>query len=366
MNKFTACVFPDTLLDEKLIFPLVQVFGQLVYMQAVENEPPEDHTASALIADLQQHGALYLFTPIPLGEQRERFLALMNDMKNRRDDYTSQLSMLTLAELNRQDRTESQHSILANLLQRSNIAGKKEEDALLLWQSRLILKLGEFIDTEQVELNQTLRKISGQQDALLAELRDEEEEDMLLSLTASIQESSFKTEGILRHRLKAWSRLYFNGTPPVPPQIYITPHGAAIDTLLEVYEKNHRQSAQQVASLELPVGSSQSSPHPLSLQPLVEQCPALHSALAALTAEDALQGTDVPKRFSECAADWSQCLANQYPVSQYNRCTLNLFLFPDTTIRQLFLESFCGHSSPPDTINEKSSVPCVIGWLETS
>jgi hypothetical protein len=365
MNKFTACIFPDTLPDEKLIFPLVQVFGQLVYMQAVENEPPEDHSASALIADLQQHGALYLFTPTPLGEQRERFLALMNDMKNRRDDYTSQLSMLTLAGLNRQDRTETKHSILANLLQRSNIAGKKEEDALLLWQSRLILKLGEFIDTEQLELNQALRKISGQQDALLAELRDEEE-DMLSSLTASIQESSFKTEGILRHRLKAWSRLYFNGTPPVPPQIYITSHGAAIDTLLEVYEKNHRQSAQQVASLELAVSSSQSSPQPLPLQPLVEQCPALHTALVALTAGDALQGPDVPKRFSECAADWSQCLANQYPVSQFGRGTLNLFLFPETTIRQLFLNSFCGGSPSSDTTSKNSSEPCVIGWLETN
>jgi hypothetical protein len=364
MNKFTACVFPDTLPDEELTFPLVQVFGQLVHMQAVENEPLQPHIATPFIEHLQQQGVLNLFTPVPLGEQRERFLALTGDMKMRKDDYASQLSMLSLAGLNRRERTETKHSILASLLQRGNIAGKKEEEELLLWQSRLVLKLGEFFDAEQADLNNALRKISSRQDALLAELRDEE--DMPFSLTTSLHESGSKPEGILHHRLRAWSRLYFHGAPPAEPQVFITRHLAAIDTLQEVYEKNHRQGVQQIAVLELAASDFQSSPQPLPLEPLIDQCPSLRSALAALTSHGTNQETELSKRFSDCAAEWSQCLAERYPTSQYGRCTLTLFLFPEATTQQLFLESFCRGDSFSENTTKSGSSPCIVGWMETN
>ena len=54
MNNVTACIFPDTLPDEALLFPLVQVFNQLVYLQAVEDEPLGTHLTPGIEHLLQQ------------------------------------------------------------------------------------------------------------------------------------------------------------------------------------------------------------------------------------------------------------------------------------------------------------------------
>ena len=364
MNNTTACIFPETSPNESLIFPLVQVFGQLVYLQAVEDEPLGTGFPTPFIEQLLQQGTLQLFTPAPLGDQRERFLALTGDMQKRRDDYTSQLSMLTLAGLSRRDQTETKNSILTNLLKIGNIDSRNEDEELLLWQSRLMLKLGEFFDAEQDELNEALHNITNRQDDLLAELR--EETDNPFSLTAGLQDSGHKADPILQHRLKAWSRLYFHGTPQSRPQVFITAHEAVLDTLQEVFEKNHRQNASQIASLELPARFSHASPDAPAPEPLVSQCAGLQAALAALTTTDTSplpRAETVTEHFAACAADWSHILGTRYHTKQYGRCTLDLFLFPEISPRQLFLESFTG-SRPAE--HHKGLITClgtVVGLL---
>jgi len=364
MNKITACVFPETLPDESLLFPLVQVFKQLVYMQAVENEPLGKDTS--FTEQLLQQGTVHLFTPIPLGEQRERFLALTDDIQKRRDDYTSQLSMLTLAGMNGRKKTESKNEILATLLQSGNIDSNKEEEDQLLWQSRLMLKLGEFFDAEQADLNEALHNITSRQDDLLAELR--EETDNPFSLPTRLYDSDYKTEGILQHRLKAWTRLYFRGPAPTQAQVLITCHEAVMDTLVEVFEKNHRQSAIRFASLNLPARRDPSTANSLASDPLIDKCPSLQAALTALTAVDGitpLKAEEVTKLFIGCAAEWLQCLDARYPAGQYGRCTLDLFLFPAISTRQLFLESFTGGHLAEE---EKGLTGCsgtIVGLLNT-
>lgn len=363
MNNVIACVFPDTCPNEDLLFPLVQVFDQLVYLQAVEDEPLEKDLSTHFTEQLLQQGTLQLFTPVPLGEQRERFLALTGDMQKRRDDYTSQLSMLTLAGLSRRERMETKNSIITNLLKNGNIDSRHEEEELLLWQSRLMLKLGEFFDAEQADLNEALRNITSRQDDLLAELR--EETDSPFSLTASLHDSSHKTDGILQHRLKAWSRLYFHGAPRVQPQVFITRHEAVLDTLQEAYEKNHRQSARQIVSLELP---ARRDPAELSsLAPLIRQCSGLQAALATLTTVDASTPTEtetITKLFTGCTTDWSHGLDTRYPAAQHGRCTLDLFLFPEISTRQLFLESFAGSNPADDDTSLTACSGTFVGLLK--
>lgn len=363
MNKITACIFPETLPDESLLFPLVQVFEQLVYLQAVEDEPLEKDGTSLFTRQLLRQGTLQMLTPIPLGEQRERFLALISDIQKRRDDYTSQLSMLTLAGLPQRRGTESKNAILTTLLQSGNIESRKEEEKeLLLWQSRLMLKLGEFFDAEQAAVNEALQEITSRQGDLLAELR--EETDNPFSLPASLQDFDHETDGILRHRLKAWSRLSFQGPAPAQPQIFVTSHEAAIDTLQEVFEKNHRQSATRIASLELPARrgpSSSDSPDPLI------QGSNLQAALTTLTTTDTFttaRTEGLIKLFAECAATWSQSLEDRYPAEQHGRCTLDLFLFPGISTRQLFLESFTGSSSTEEADKDRTGASgALVGLL---
>jgi hypothetical protein len=363
MKNVIACVFPDTLPDEGLLFPLVQVFGQLVYLQAVENEPLEAKLSTPFIEQLLQQGTLRMFTPVPLGGQRERFLALTGDMQKRGGDYISQLSMLTLAGLNRRERPETKNAILSALLHSSKIDSRKEEEELLLWQARLVLKLGEFFDAEQAELNEALRNIAGRQDDLLAELR--EETDNPFSLTASLQDSDQKTDGILQHRLKAWSRLFFHAPSPVQPQVFITRHETVIDILQEVFEKNYRQSAWQIASLELPEHDPMAGLSPLPQ--LIRQGSKLEAALKTLNTTEALafsQAEGLTNLFTECAADWSQALATRYPAEQHGRCTLDLFLFPEISPRQLLLESFIGSNPATGDTSQGTCAGALVGLLK--
>lgn len=362
MNDSIACVFPDTLPDERLLFPLVQVFGQVVYMQAVENEPPEIGRSTHLVEQCRQQGRLKLLTPAPLGEQRERFLALVGDMKRRGVDYTSQLSMLTLAGLNRRNQMESKHSILANLLHRSDITGK-EEGEMLLWQSRLVLKLGEFLDAEEAGLNEALRQITSRQDALLAELR--EEEDNPFALTASLRDAAPETGGVLRHRLKAWSQLCFQGSHPQASGIYITRHEAALDSMLESIEKNQHRSARLIASLELPAGPGPTSSEASALEPLIGQCPEMGTALIAMSgaAAPSLPEGELERLFQAGAADWSRSVAARYPAGSFERCSLELFFFPGISARQLFLECFCGDMHSSGDAHLQPAAGCCIGLL---
>jgi hypothetical protein len=362
MNKSIACVFPETLPSERLLFPLLHVFDQVVYMQAVENEPAKQELAPSFIEHCQQEGRLRRFTPVPLDDQRERFLALVHDMRRRGVDYTSQLSMLTLAGLNRRDQPESKHSILSSLLQRSDIK-EQEEAELLVWQSRLILQLGEFFDEEQGELNKALREITNQQDTLLADLC--EEEDNPFVLPTGTQNTSQETDGLLRHRLKAWNRLCFHDGNPAPG-LLVTSHGAVMDLLQEVYEKRHRQNARLLVRLELPCGTPPSG-HSLAFnQPLGQQCHSLHPALAALsTGVSSVQLEEgVEQLLKDGQAQWSQHLSSHFPSSQDKLGVLDLFLFPEISARQLCEESFGGGTLSSKQVAEEGATGCVVGLLK--
>ncbi len=360
MNKSIACVFPETLPDDRLLFPLVQVFGQVVYMQAIENEAAEQGTASPFIEFCQQSGRLQRLTPMPLGDQRERFLALVHDMQRRGVDYTSQLSMLTLAGLNRRDHPESKHSILSNLLKRSDIK-EQEETSLLLWQSRLILKLGEFFDVEQAELNRALREIANRQDSLFAELC--EEEDNPFVLPARMQDEDHETDGILRHRLKAWSRLWFHGDNPVSG-LLVTRYQAAMDQLQEVYEKLFRQSARHLVSLKLPCARISSGDDLALDELLTQQCPSLHAVLASFN--DCVSRIQIEEGLEhllrEGQAEWSKG-SLQLPSDRNPHCVLDLFYFPEISARQLFAESFNGGILSGKKAEEEMPVGCVVGLL---
>lgn len=368
MNDITACVFPETLPDEALLFPLVQVFGQLVYMQAVEDQPLDQDRSTPFIEQLLRHGTLRLHTPLPLGVQRQRFLALTGDIKNRRDDYASQLSMLSLAGLSRREQQETKNSILTELLRSGKIAPCQEEEEQIIWQSRLLLKLGEFFDAEQADLNSALRMISGRQDALLAALR--EEEDILLEPRNPGSGAGLHTDAILQHRLKAWSRLFFQETDPVQPQqvqVFITGHAAAFDILQEVFEKRRQQSPRLFVSLELPARGNPTA-EPLPPTAPMQHCAGLQAALTALIDPETScppQGQELPDPLTEGAAAWSRFIDTQYPAATHGRCRLDLFLFPGLSARQLFLESFTGGGL---TANHRPSagLGALIGVLKAS
>ncbi|MCL2789293.1 MAG: hypothetical protein FWD79_01470 [Desulfobulbus sp.] len=356
MKNSIACVFPETLPTERFLLPLVQVFGQVVHMQAIENEPPEQRTATAFIEQCRQQGRLCPFTPVPLGDQRERFLALAQELHRRGDAKTSQLSMLTLAGLGRRDNAEPAHTILSRLLHGAEIR-EREQTELMLWQARLLIKLGEAYDIEQAELHHALHAISRKQDSLFAELCGEKENPFVLSVTG--QDDGPETDNILRHRLKAWSRLCFHGSIPAPG-LLVTHHRTAVDLLQEVYERRWRQSARLLASLPIPIPAS--APTACPGEPPGRACPDLGRLLAGIAAAGSYL-----RLAGECELllqagleEWSRVAADPAEPA-----ILDLFYFPQALPAQLFAASFADSVSSRLDSGEEGTGG-VVGLLRMS
>jgi len=358
MKNSIACVFPETLPAERFLLPLVQVFGQVVHMQAIENAPPEQRTASAFIERCRQQGRLGAFTPVPLGDQRERFLALARDIRRRGDTYISQLSMITLAGLGRRDNPDQPHTILTSLLRGADIK-EQEQTELMLWQSRLMLELGEAYDIDQTELSDALRTIAHKQDTLFAELCEEEENPF--ALPAAGQDDSPEADTILRHRLKAWTRLCFHGGRTAPG-LLVSRHRTAIDLLQEVYEKRWQQSARLLAEIAIPVPAGDQEAG-YADETDGRQSPDLDRLLAEISATGScLRFSDEREQMLRAGlAQWSRIAAS--PAAAVGSATLELYSFPQASSARLFSESFADAvSGRPDGGEEDAG--CVVGLLK--
>ena len=364
MNQSTACIFPDTLPDERLFFPLVQVFGTLVQMQAVEHEALDQTLLSPFITDLLQQGRLSFITPAPLGDQRDRFLALVNDMQHRGADYISQLSLLTLAGMNQ--RQETKNSILSSLLRRVDLPDSKKKEEELLWQARVVLKLGAFYDRQQADINEALGRITRQREQLLTELR--EEEDNIFSLTGSLQDTTHGTTDIVRHTLKAWTRLFFHTPPAVGSAVYITGDEEAMDTLQETYATQTGSDPFLITVLDLPDCEDNPVPVVPLADSLLARCSAsLQESLLKLTQEKACTPDHLETMatlFAQQSAMWSECLQACYPANTFGRCSLELVAFAEISADRLFKESFDREHLTVYNNKEESPAGVIVGLVK--
>ena len=359
VNMNCACVFPETRPDERLLFPLLQVFSQLVHIQAIENEAVEEGAESAFVVRCRRQKRLIGCTPVPLGTERERFCSLIGDMRRRGETYTSQLNMLILADINRRDSAESGSAILRDVLKRGEI-GDRDETHLLLWQSRLILKLGEWYDLDQADLSRALQAIEAKQESLLAELC--EDADTPFTLAAEMHDAGQDNDSILRHRLKAWTRLCFSGSHDAPG-IPITRHSAAMELLQEVYEKLSGHSARWLISLEIPLLAPDQV---LDLTTsLVQHCPKLRQAICALADNRSSRPPmeDIKRLLLAGQMEWAQCLSPFLPLTAQQRSVLDLFLFPKMSSARLFAESFAGGVLPGGDRGQDTIAGSVVGLL---
>jgi hypothetical protein len=357
MNTTYACVFPETLPDAGLLVPLVQVFDQVVHMQAVENESLA--TDSGYLSRCLEMGRLGSFTPAPLGPERDRFMALVEDMRRNGADYTTQLSMLTLAGLQRGgQQRESSGSLISDLLKRTDI--RTEEVAQLqLWQSRLMLKLGEWFDAQQTDIGSALSHITTRQQDLFQELREEDE--LPFSQPSEAGQSSAESASMLKHRLKAWARLYFHDLEQTP-RLLITRHALAMELLQEVYEKIRRQEASVLVSLPLPCLALRESP---GAQPLLQKLPRLQAALSQLMAPLAPEAAaTLADDWRQHQADWKELLEEEFPQHQAGRCQLEFIYFPNISAKRLMMEGFAAGKSDSGTGTTSQEQGCCLALLQ--
>ena len=356
INNKSVCIFPDTMPRAEVLFPLVQVFEQVVYLRPVENDAPAAADLSPLCREMVDLDLVRFDCPAPLLDNRDRFVRLVHDLQHRRDDYAGQLSHLSLAGLGNSGKSETKTSIISTLIKQTGIQEEQDEQrVMLLWQARLLLKLGEIFDREQKDLQENLERISVREKGLLDELRKDNEQPF--SLSKSITANSEKTDSQLRLRLKAWSRLFGLGSHPIASSVFITTNRDAFDLIIEHYVENRGQTPifqtrgdephcagknrglSPIFTLLLPGGrendtfAEQLTAFRNDASDLIADIHRLLENPESINTEDfsALNGPD---------CNWATRLEQLYPAADNPRCTLSLYSLPSVKPGRLFLETF--------------------------
>jgi hypothetical protein len=359
MNSLNTLYFPDTVLSLEQQLPLALFFHTLHLLQPVEGDDQPDtreekgkEASDPGCYPFTEKGFCQVHTPSALGEDRDRFLHLLHDIRNKKDAYVEQLSYLTLASLSapasRGD--SSKQAILSSLLQGvdQDSDARTEQDRLALWQARLVLKIAEILDQEEEELAWQLATIDDQEIALFRRLQGEikksgegeiVEEDPFQELLELKQKLNQPRPGMIRNRLRAWSTLYLSGPLSVDFQLWTTRRQEAADILLERYEKESGQAPVALLQIALPARISQE--HGDVTEAIEQfragsqsQIQALAKVLESLVTAEINKSNNPAGLFPEAQAwqeTWNSRVDAAFPANHYGRATLTIYLLPETS-----------------------------------
>ena len=137
MNSLNSLYFPGTTLYSISQYPLFLLFSKIHLLRIAEHNI---HGNGGEATDsFIKSGLCQPHIPCPLGDDLRRFIHLINDIKNRRDDYGSQLSALTLAAMPAysQNSGDSRQEIISSLLSGDQLFPnkQKEQKDLEIWQA---------------------------------------------------------------------------------------------------------------------------------------------------------------------------------------------------------------------------------------
>ncbi len=290
-------------------------------------------------------------TPQPLGKDRDRFLYLINDIQNRKDDYAAQLSHLTLASMtNRKERNEdTRHEIITSLLGDNqakidkNNAGRQEA----LWQARLVLKIAEILDREEEELAQAFVQLEENESGLFERLKgeeDEEENSLFRELTKLNATMNKPRAGTITNRLKAWTGIAENHEKLRIP-VWTTTRQEVADILFENYAESYKQQPFLVAEIQLPARTGYNSDQLLSIltelqdkrdEALDKFCNDLFAAETQFC-----KPGDLPDYLSE----WSLAVNNHFPENNYGRNSARFYRFDSHLSRFAGLKTLSNEKS---------------------
>jgi hypothetical protein len=229
---------------------------------------------------------------------------------------------------------------VSELLKSQGIKSERRDgETMLLWQARLILKLGEFMDEDQRELAKKVQTVTEREKGLFAALREESEE--LFSLTEMLSTASAEDTGMQRLLLKAWSRLFaFGSSSPVQERIFVTRNSDAVDRLGEEYERINGEQPKEIIRLLLPT-------HMNGIEATVEALDRFTGDAGSLLEElyRILSGSpgknDLQEKFAaEGEGSWGAIIENHFPTGVCGRSRLTLYDFGRVSPRQIFLDSF--------------------------
>lgn len=255
MNPLKTVLFPATVIHSIRQYPLFLLFSKIHIISPVESKKrnlPEESTDTFINSGLCQ-----VDTPCPLGENLDRFLHLLGDIKNRKDDYAAQLSSLTLAAMSlpKSSGEESERSIIKKFLTpRVSATEKQRNREAKLWQARLVLAIGELLDLQEEEIAKSLCMAEDETSDLFSALHGD---------TKEFEDSPFAEQswltinfsavyvGNTKKRFNSWAQL-FAESKHTDADIFIASSTDVLDIITELYEKISEHDPSTCPGLELP------------------------------------------------------------------------------------------------------------------
>jgi hypothetical protein len=346
MNSLNTLFFPGTEIYSIRQYPIFLLFQKLHLIKPVEDDPAGsgDEFSDSFI----KSGFCQVHTPCPLGEHRDRFLHLIEDIRNRKDDYSAQLSALVLAASSSRSGSsaideDSERGIIASLLTpddqkaKSLLAAKEGK----LWQARLVLAIGEILDLEEEEIAANLAILEDDQAglfrALHGEIEELDEDNPFAELNQLENNMVAANTGNIKSRFSAWKILFLESDMQ-ECEIFLATSQDGGDLLLELYEQKTNQPAPLFATLELPglIGwnSTEACQAVVSFQ---EKNRGLLSRIqenfADLSQKDDLLNNEVMSNnaFAAMTEEWNAQLESVFPADKFGRIPVRCYLFPGLT-----------------------------------
>ncbi len=354
MQSLNSLYFPETILPRHLRNCLLLLPDTLHLLQPVESE--ENGVEADPAADIfMEQGICQVYTPSPLGKERERFKALLNEIQNRKDFYVEQLSGLTLAQMsNEAGRGDHNSQAIKSTLLGDNAPNdtndEEEKNKEKLWQARLVLALAEILDKEEVELASSLSNIDDIEQILFQDLKGDDDENNinqednpLAELIRIKKKINQPNPGTVKSRLRAWKRLYLSGSSPVNFWFWITSQEEAAELIINDYETQSGEHAGQLLLLDLPEHIYMRDADALELiktfrKRAVRARQNILDTLKHLANKAPLQDTDTVALLPNAgilARDWNELIEYHFPQDQYGRKKMDIQFLANRSLNQI-------------------------------
>lgn len=349
MKTLEALYFPGTEIYSGSQFPVFLLFRSLHLLQPVEPLETADNVADIFITA----GLCQAHTPCPLGKDRDRFLRLIRDLRERKDDYAAQLSSLTVASLSapKPSSDDTEQGIISSLLGRHGVVRQPGENSdELLWQARLVLKIGEILDREEEEVAMHMALLDDEQESIFKTLQGEtedEEESLFNELKLIKEKISRPTAGAIKNRLTAWNRLHL-ADQAAAPHIWLTHMVEAADILQEKYENRTKAPASILAEFELPANIGWSGEEALDRIRLFRE----NNSELLREIEEAFSAFSVDQ-LQSLAKRWQPAIDTAFPASDTGRTPITFYNFSGQPCARLLGGN-----------EDSGKILAVVRWLE--
>ncbi len=346
MNSLNSLYFPETNLSSIGQYPFFLLFPSIHLLRVAEHniQGNGDQATDSFI----KAGLCQTHTPSPLGNDLERFTRLVSDIKNRKDDYASQLTTLTLSAMSNysQKSGDSRQEIISSLLRSGQFFPDKQEEQknLEIWQARLVLAIGEIIDHEEEGIARQLAIIKDNEFELFRALQGEDEdfekdnpfEELSLIRSNMNPPAAFN----MIKRFLSWKRLYREGDIPTCA-LLLTASKDCADNLLESFDTENDGPAIYLGQLLLPaVIGRQETDAIRQIQSYQEQNRDIikgitEKLLYLNSCEDPALENNSGSILSSFNKPWEKALESHFPENTFGRIPLSFYCFSNTSCSTL-------------------------------